>query len=58
MSKAGVKRTTVSLPPDVAKEARKRMKSLKYRKFSQYVSSLIEQDVAKGGSHIIERKPE
>lgn len=56
MDEDNVKRTSISLPPEVATNAKKRMRSLKYRKFSQYVAALIEQDIDRGGDHIIKRR--
>lgn len=52
-------RATISLDKGLMAAAKKRMRALKYRKFSQYVATLIEQDLRDRPPHVIihEEKP-
>lgn len=52
-----VARTTVSIDPDVMKTAKRRMRALGIRKFSQYVALLLEKDQREGGSLTVVKKP-
>ena len=49
-------RTTISLDKDMMKSAKERAKALKYRKFSQYVATLVENDLKERGKHVIVRE--
>lgn len=53
---ASTTRTSISIDAELRDGARKRMKALKYRKFSQYVAALIEKDVREGGDHVTVRR--
>jgi hypothetical protein len=50
-------RTTVSIDAHIHAPAVKRMRALGIRKFSQYVSLLLEKDCREGGSLILIRPP-
>lgn len=52
-----VARTTVSLDPAIMRLAKKRMRALGIRKFSQYVSLVLEKDAQTGGSLTVVKKP-
>ena len=53
-----VVRKTVSIDPHVMRMAERRMQSLRIRKFSQYVTLLLEKDQREGGDLTVVKKPE
>jgi hypothetical protein len=52
-----VELTTVSVDPNVMRLAKRRMKALGIRKFSQYVGLLLEKDQRAGGSLVVIKRP-
>ena len=52
-----VARTTISIDPLVMMKAKRRMRSLGIRKFSQYVALLLEKDQREGGDLTVVKKP-
>ena len=53
-----VVRTTISIDSDVMMKAKRRMRSLGIKKFSKYVSLLLEKDQRDGGPLVVVMKPE
>ena len=52
-----VARTTISIDPVVMRKAKRRMRSLGIRMFSQYVALLLEKDQREGGPLTVVKKP-